>query len=335
MQFVEIAGEINISRIVFGAWAVGGWHWGGSDDGESIRAVHAALDRGINCFDTAPVYGFGRSESVLGEALRGKRDAVVATKCGLRWDNKDGKKFFETTADHSKTVVEVYRNLRASSIRKECEDSLRRLRRDWIDIYQVHWLDPTVNLEETIEELRKLKKEGKIRFVGVSNFTVQMMVDWRKISSDLQLSTDQEKFNLMERKAQTGNLQYTIKNKIAFLAYESLAQGLLTGAVDENRLFPEGDYRASKPNFQTQNRVRIQEALSSIADLREKYQCTNANIAAGWLLCQKGVTAAICGIRNESQAGETIRGGEILIEQADSERLSRLFQGLLKNEEQL
>src|ERR1700720_1819687 len=209
MEFADIPGtSIRASRIALGTWAIGGWMWGGSNESDAINAIQAALDRGINLIDTAPVYGFGRSEEIVGKALaedgRRKR-AFIATKVGLDW--KDGKPF---------------RNARKARIMKEAEDSLRRLQTDVIDLYQVHWPDPTTPIEETAEAMAALLKAGKIRAIGVSNFSPAQMDAFRAVAP---LHTAQPPYNLFERNVEKDVLPYCQKNAMGVLAYGALCRG--------------------------------------------------------------------------------------------------------------
>ena len=214
MEFSSIAGTpLTVSRVALGTWAIGGWMWGGTDETELISTLRAVLDHGINVIDTAPVYGFGRSEEIVGKALAqdGRRDqAIIATKVGLAW--KDGK---------------PYRNASKSRILQEVEDSLRRLQTDVIDIYQVHWPDPLVEIEETADAMHRLYREGKIRAIGVSNFSVEQMQRFRSVAP---LHVLQSPYNLFERGIEADLLPYCHENKIATFGYGALCRGLLVRA---------------------------------------------------------------------------------------------------------
>jgi len=187
---------LEVPAVVFGAWAVGGWFWGGTDDNAAVEAIHAALDSGITCIDTAPMYGCGHSEEIVGKALKGRRDsALIATKCGLRWDTTVGERSFETSVEGVGNV-EVYKNLRPESIREECERSLKRLQTDCIELYQCHWPDSTTNLDDTMSALLALREEGKIREIGVSNFTSEMI---QQCLDNGPVASDQPRYSLLHR----------------------------------------------------------------------------------------------------------------------------------------
>src|SRR6267143_5659153 len=224
MEFANIADtELTVSRVGLGTWAIGGWMWGGTDEEESIATIHAAVDRGITLIDTAPAYGFGRSEEIVGKAIaeaRLRSRVLIATKVGLEW--KDGK---------------VFRNASRTRLLQEVEDSLRRLRTDYIDVYQVHWPDPLVAVEETAEAMHTLFKQGKIRAIGVSNFSVGQMERFRRVAP---LHVVQPPYNLFERGIEADILPYCRKHKIATFGYGALCRGLLSGRMRADSKF-EGD----------------------------------------------------------------------------------------------
>src|SRR6202171_1828894 len=226
-EFAHIPGTaLQVSRVALGTWAMGGWMWGGSNDGESIATIRAALDQGINLIDTAPVYGFGRSEEIVGKAIAdaGLRSrAVIATKVGLEW--YDGK---------------FYRNAARDRIRREVDDSLRRLRTDYIDIYQVHWPDPLVPIEETAEAMQNRDVQGKIRAIGVSNFSVAQMKRFRQVAP---LHVLQPPYNLFERVIEAEVLPYCRANNIATFGYGALCRGLLSGRMQADTTFEGDDLR--------------------------------------------------------------------------------------------
>ena len=234
MEVIDIPGtRMSASRIALGTWAIGGWMWGGTDETQAIRTIHAAIERGITLIDTAPVYGFGRAEEILGKALAadGRRQRVlIATKVGLDW--RDGKPF---------------RNASKARIQQEIEDSLRRLRTDAIDLYQVHWPDPSVPIEETASAMADLQRAGKIRAIGVSNFTPAQMEAFGKMAP---LQTAQPPYNLFERAIERDVLPYCRDQKLITLAYGALCRGLLSGRMTSQTRFDGDDLRNSDPKFQ-------------------------------------------------------------------------------------
>lgn len=276
--------KIPASRICLGTWAIGGWMWGGTDETESIKTIHTALDRGINVIDTAPVYGFGVSEEIVGKALQqyGKRDQIIlATKVGLEWQNGN-----------------VFRNSTPERIQFEIEQSLKRLRTDYVDIYQIHWPDPLVPFEKTAEAMFQLLQQGKIRAVGVSNYSPAQM---DKFMTVLPIHTSQPPYNLFEREIEHTVLPYSEKNNITTLAYGSLCRGLLSGNMKINTEFKGDDLRKSDPKFQA---PRYQQYLNAVTALnnyaRQHFDKNVLALALRWIL-DKGHTIALWGARHPDQ----------------------------------
>jgi len=285
METTHLQGiDIDASRIVLGTWAIGGWMWGGSDEEESIRTIHAALDQGINVIDTAPVYGFGRSEEIVGKALarRGGRDRlVIATKVALEW--RDGK---------------VFRNATAARLETEIEASLRRLGTDTIDLYQVHWPDPLVPIEETAAAMAKFHRQGKIRAIGVSNFSPEQMDIFRQAAP---LQSCQPPYNLFERHIERDVLPYCKEKGIALLAYGALCRGLLSGKMTADRKFEGDDLRKIDPKFKQPRFNRYLGAVDKLNRFaRERYGKNVMALAVRWILDQ-GVDFALWGARHPGQ----------------------------------
>jgi aryl-alcohol dehydrogenase-like predicted oxidoreductase len=286
MEYTVISGtEMNVSRIAQGTWAIGGWMWGGTDERESIRTIHAALDKGINLIDTAPVYGFGVSEEIVGKAIeeRGHRENVfIATKVGLEWH--DGS---------------VTRNSSPARIRKEVQDSLRRLRTDYIDIYQVHWPDLAVPIEDTATTMHALFKEGLIRAIGVSNYSPEQM---RRFMSVSELHTVQPPYNLFERQIERDVLPFVRENNLSAFAYGPLCRGLLTGTMRRDTKFTGDDLRLSDPKFQPPRFAQYLSAVQQLDDLAQQRYAKNVmDIAVRWVLDQPGITAALWGARHPEE----------------------------------
>ncbi|HEY4782283.1 MAG TPA: aldo/keto reductase [Chthoniobacterales bacterium] len=277
---------IPVSRIGLGTWAIGGWLWGGSEEAESVGAIQQAVDQGINLIDTAPVYGFGRSEEIVGKALaEGGRRAhtVLATKVGLEW-TEDGK---------------VFRNSTPARIQKEIEDSLRRLRTDRIDIYQVHWPDSLVPIEETAEALLALQKQGKILALGVSNFSPEQMDRWRRVAP---LHTTQPPYNIFEREIEKDVLPYSLEHGLVVLSYGAICRGLLSGKVTADRKFPESDLRSWDPKFQPPRIHQYLAAVERLADYAKKrHNRSILSFAIRWILDRGDTMTALWGARSAKQ----------------------------------
>ncbi|RKY70873.1 MAG: aldo/keto reductase [Candidatus Latescibacterota bacterium] len=325
MQYRPLgASGIQASVVGFGAWAIGGWMWGGTDETIAIKAIHAAMDAGINLIDTAPMYGFGLSEQIVGKAIAGRRDRVVlATKCGLVWDGEHGDFFFHSDWKHrtkGPSKMKVYGYLAPASIRKEIERSLSYLGTDYIDLYQTHWHDSTTPIEDTMACLLKLKDEGKIRAIGVSNVTVEQLIKYRKIGV---VDSDQELYSMLDRKIETGLLPYCRKHKIAMLAYSPLAQGLLTGKVGPERKFAEGDQRNDSPRFSVENRRKIAAMLDEFKPIAEGHSISLAQLAIAWTVSQPGMTHALCGARNPAQAIENAAAGDVVLSDEEQQVINQ------------
>jgi aryl-alcohol dehydrogenase-like predicted oxidoreductase len=282
-EMIDMPGTpLKVSRVALGTWAMGGWMWGGTDQRESVATIHAALDQGINLIDTAPVYGFGVSEEIVGAALQGIRSrAVIATKTGLEW--RDGK---------------VYRNATRARIMQEVDDSLRRLRTDYIDIYQVHWPDPLVPIEETAEVMRALYERGKIRAIGVSNFSVEQMARFRRVAP---LHVVQSPYNLFERAIETDVLPYCRTNDIATLGYGALCRGLLSGRIQPDTKFDGDDLRRVDPKFRAPRLAQYLKAVRQLDEFAQRrFQRRVIHLAVRWMLDQR-VSVALWGGRHPAQ----------------------------------
>jgi len=284
MEHVRIAGiETEATRVGLGTWAIGGWMWGSTEASDAEKTIRSAIDRGVTLIDTAPIYGQGRSEEIVGKAVTdsGRRDdLVLATKVGLDWS--DG----------------IRRDSSPSRIRKEIDDSLRRLQTDVIDLYQVHWPDASVPFERTAEELEKLRAEGKIRAIGVSNYDPEQMDAFRDGAA---LSTLQPPYNLFERGMEQRHLPYCKENGISILSYGALCRGLLSGKMTSETTFPKGDLRRNDPKFREQRFEQYLNAVQRIDALaRKRYDVSVLEFAVRWILDQ-GVEIALWGARRPDQ----------------------------------
>ncbi|TIM51168.1 aldo/keto reductase [Mesorhizobium sp.] len=297
------------SAVGLGTWAIGGWMWGGTDEAESIAAIQASIDAGVSLIDTAPAYGLGRSEEIVGKAIKGRRDrAVIASKCGLNWHSKKGNHFF----DQDGTPVNRY--LGADGIAYEVEQSLRRLGTDYIDLYITHWQDPTTPIAETMEALERLKSAGKIRAIGASNLNAAELQQYVAAG---QLDAIQERYSMLDREIEQTLLPIARQHQVAALSYSSLALGLLSGAIDPAREFSGDDQRKDNPRFSQANRRKVAALKHALTPVAEVHQASMAQIVIAWTLAQPGITFALCGARNATQALDNARAGEILMSAAE------------------
>jgi methylglyoxal reductase len=325
--------NIQASVIGFGAWAIGGWTWGGADEQESIRAIHAFWDAGGNLIDTAPIYGFGRSEEVVGKAIADRRDRVVlATKCVMRWDLTENqkrrarKKFstsektFDQPGQATSKSFDVFIYGGADGIREEVERSLKRLQTNVIDLYQTHWQDDSVPIEEKMGVLEALKKEGKIRAIGVSNASPREIDAYREFG---EVDTDQEQYSMLDRQMEKTNLPKCDKENIAFLAYSPLSQGLLTGKVDPDRKYPDDDQRRYKPRFKPENVRKVQSMLEMMQPIARRHKLSLAQLAIAWTLSQRGCTHVLCGARNPQQAVDNAGAGSVDLNEVELAKITQ------------
>jgi methylglyoxal reductase len=298
----------------------GGLVWGTDpEDRESIRAIQTALDLGINLIDTAPAYGWGRSERIVGEAVRGRRDqVVVATKCGLWWEDNRGS--FFTELDGKK----IYRCLRPDTIKIEVDQSLRRLRTDYIDLYQTHWPScppEHTPIDDTMATLLALKQQGKIRAIGVSNVSVDELRENLRCGP---VVSDQFRYSMLYREPEKDILPCCAENNLATLTYMSLEQGLLTGKVGMDRVFQPTEFRSNEawnPWFIPENRRKVLDLLARWKDLTDKYACTLAQLVLAWTTAQAGVTHVLAGGRTVAQVTDNAKAGAMTLEAADLQRL--------------
>ena len=322
MQYQSLGKSgFNASTIALGTWVLGGGTtWGENpDDTQSIRLIQTALDLGINLIDTAPVYGWGRSEEVVGKALAGRRDqALIATKCGLWWDSARGSFFADFDGK------KMYRCLRPDTLQLEIENSLRRLSTDYIDLYQTHWpaMPPELTpVEDTMACLLKLKEQGKIREIGVCNVSLDEIQAYLACGA---IVSNQFRYSMLCRDAEEHILPFCAQNQVATLTYMSLEQGLLTGKVGMDRVFRADEFRSNdawNPWFTPANRSRVLAMLASWQDLLAKYECSLSQLAIAWTAAQPGVTHVLCGTRTLSQLADNAQAGDLALEPADVQRM--------------
>jgi aryl-alcohol dehydrogenase-like predicted oxidoreductase len=306
-EMVEIPGTaLRVSRIALGTWAMGGWMWGGTDQRDAVATIQSAVGQGINLIDTAPVYGFGVSEQIIGTALAGMRkQAVITTKAGLEW--RDGK---------------IYRNASRVRILREVDDSLRRLRTDYIDIYLVHWPDPLVPIEETAEAMRSLYEQGKIRAIGVSNFSVVQVSRFRNIAP---VHVLEPPYNLFERAIESQLLPYCRANEIATFGYGALCRGLLSGRMRPDTAFDGDDLRRIDPKFQAPRFAQYLEAVRQLDEYAQRrFQRRVIHLAVRWMLDQ-GISVALWGARHPEQLRASFGVADWSLDGADQREIDRIL----------
>lgn len=310
MQYRKLAdSDLELSVVTFGAWAAGGWMWGGNEHSDSVKAIRASYDLGVTSIDTAPAYGQGTSEQIVGEAIKDiPRDKVqILTKYGLRWDTKQGQFFFKSFDNEGKPI-ELYRYSGKDGIIKECENSLRLLNTDYIDLYQIHWADPTTPIQETMEAVDHLIQAGKVRYGGVCNYTVEQMKEAKKY---VRLVSNQVPYSMVNRGIETELVPYVLETKQSILAYSPMERGLLTGKIKPGHRFTEGDHRSSLSSYSDENIKRTNVFLQKIKPLADEKKATLGQLVIRWTVEQPGITIALVGARNAQQAMENARAMDL------------------------
>jgi len=321
--------DISASAVALGTWAIGGgpW-WGDSDDNQSVKAIQAAIDSGVTLIDTAPAYGFGHSEEVVGKAIKGQRDKLIlSTKCGLWWKDDRGTSFFEMDDKH------VKRCLLPATIVEEVEISLRRLGTDYIDLYHTHWQseDPDkYPIDDSMQCLMKLKEEGKIRAIAASNVDLEHIKQYQAAGI---LDAIQPRYSMLDREIEKEILPYCHANGISALAYSPLEQGLLTGKIGMDQTYPESVYRNQIPWYLPVNRKKVLDMLEGWSDLLAKYNCTLSQLVIAWTVAQEGITFVLCGARKEAHVSDNVGAGDLELEAEDLTRIRRDAEALGAPEE--
>jgi aryl-alcohol dehydrogenase-like predicted oxidoreductase len=301
--------DLKCSVITFGAWAIGGWKWGGTDRGEAVKAIKAAYNEGVTSIDTAPAYGQGVSEDIIAEALQGiPRDKVqILNKFGLRWDIQQGVLFYKSKTNEG-IDFEMYKFASKESIIKECEVSLQRLKTDYIDLYQIHWHDVTTPIHETMEAVLRLKEQGKIREAGVCNYTAEWM---QEAEQTINLASNQVSYSMVMRDIEKDVVPYCIANKKSIFAYSPLQRGLLTGKLKPGHVFSEGDHRQDLSHFTNENIKRTNVMLDKLRPLAASKNASLAQLVLRWTIDQPGITIALAGARNAEQAVQNAKAVDL------------------------
>lgn len=301
--------DLKLSVVTFGAWAAGGWMWGGTDQKEAVQAIRDSIELGVTSIDTAPAYGQGLSEEIVREALKDipRENVQILTKFGVRWDTKKGTFAFHSR-DNDGNEIDIHRYAAKEEVIKECEDSLRRLGTDYIDLYQQHWPDPTTPIDETMEAIVRLKEQGKIREAGVSNYNAAQMAEAESVVT---IVSNQVPYSMVKRDIEEELVPYCRKQKKGILAYSPLQRGLLTGKIKAGQEFAEGDTRAGLPLFQNGNITRVNRFLSDIKPIADDHGATLAQLVIQWTLQQPGITIALVGARNPKQAAENASAADL------------------------
>jgi aryl-alcohol dehydrogenase-like predicted oxidoreductase len=321
MAYIKLGNsDLEVSEISFGAWAIGGWMWGGTDEAAALRALEAAIDMGVTSIDTAAVYGFGLSEEIVGKAIQGKRDKVqIMTKYGLRWDDTRGEFYFATKRnDGTPANIHIYAG--KESIIRECEDSLRRLNTDYIDLYQQHWPDRTTPVEESMEALGQLIKQGKVRVAGGSNYSAE---DMARAQTVVPQASNQVAYSMVKRGIEDEIVPYCMENNISIVVYSPMQRGILSGKIKPGHTFKPGDSRPDTPYYKKENIKRINDFLDNIKPVADGKGVSLAQLVIRWTLQRPGISTVLVGIRNEEQLKENAVAMEFALNQKEMDTINK------------
>jgi aryl-alcohol dehydrogenase-like predicted oxidoreductase len=313
---------VKVSELAFGAWAIGGWMWGGADSREAVNAIAAAIDNGMTTIDTAAVYGFGLSEELTGKAVKGRRSKVeILTKFGLLWDTTRGEFFFKSK-DNSGIDVNIYRHASRERIMSDVEMSLRRLGTDYIDLYQIHWPDPTTPVAETLEAVETLVKQGKIRAGAVCNYSLELM---KEASEKYPIASNQVPYSMVNRAIEKDIVPYCLASNTGILAYSPLQRGLLTGKIRHGHKFNEGDTRPSTLYYKEPNFSRILHLTDALGELAADRGVTTSQLVLNWTLSRPGITSVLAGARNPSQVLDNVKAADFSLSGPEMQKITELL----------
>ena len=328
MEYRKLANtDLELSVITFGSWAAGGWMWGATNRQDAVNAIRAAYNEGVTSIDTAPIYGQGTSEEIVGQAIEGiKRDKVqILTKYGMRWDLAKGDFAFKSQ-DNDGHPIDIYKYAGKESIIKECEDSLRRLRTDYIDLYQIHWPDTTTPMSETFEAVERLIEQGKVRYAGVCNYDDHLLAEADQYISWV---SDQIPFSMVNRETEKKTIPWCVQHGKSVLAYSPLERGLLTGKMTPNHKFAPGDHRAHHPFFTAESILRTNAFLEKIRPLAHEKGASLSQLVLRWTIDHPGITIALVGARNPEQAVSNAHATHIILKRDEMDFINKQLEVLL------
>ena len=328
MEYRKLANTaLELSVITFGSWAAGGWMWGATNRQDAVNAIRAAYNEGVTSIDTAPIYGQGTSEEIVGQAIEGiKRDKVqILTKYGMRWDLAKGDFAFKSQ-DNDGHPIDIYKYAGKESIIKECEDSLRRLKTDYIDLYQIHWPDTTTPMSETFEAVERLIEQGKVRYAGVCNYDDHLLAEADQYISWV---SDQIPFSMVNRETEKKTIPWCVQHGKSVLAYSPLERGLLTGKMTPNHKFAPGDHRAHHPFFTAESILRTNAFLEKIRPLAHEKGASLSQLVLRWTIDHPGITIALVGARNPEQAVSNAHATHIILKRDEMDFINKQLEVLL------
>jgi aryl-alcohol dehydrogenase-like predicted oxidoreductase len=291
--------NVKVTPLAFGAWAIGGWMWGGAEEADALKALRTSYDLGITTIDTAPVYGFGKSEELIGKAMVGiPRDSYqILTKYGLNWQTQQGEYYFDTV-DNAGKPVKIYKYAGKEKVIQECNESLRRLKTDYIDLLQIHWADPTTPISETMEAVAILIKQGKVKAAGVCNYNVSQVDEALKT---VRIVSNQVPYSMINRRIEKDIVPQAVKEGMGIIPYSPLQRGLLTGKIKRGHKFNDGDTREGNRFYTPENIDRANVLLQKIKPIADAHHATLSQLVINWTINQPGISCLLAGARNEQQ----------------------------------
>lgn len=311
--------NVRVTPLTFGAWAIGGWMWGGAEERTAIEAIRKSLDLGITTIDTAPVYGFGRSEEIVGRALeKVPRDSYqILTKCGMNWETEEGEFFFDTN-DDSGRPIRMHKFAGKQRIMQECEASLRRLKTDYIDLFQLHWPDATTPIADTMEAFERLREQGKIRAAGVCNYSADQMKEALK---SLDLASNQVRYSMVAREIEAEIVPLARESGMSILPYSPMERGFLTGKFSLQSKFNAGDTRAQSRWMQSENMHKLEALLSDLKEIADEHGASIAQVVLKWTMDRPLVATVLAGARSPQQVEENAGALNLELGQKDLDRI--------------
>ena len=305
--------DVEVTPLAMGAWAIGGWAWGGNEEKDSIAAIQAYVDNGITTIDTAPVYGFGHSEELVGKAIKNmdRSTVQILTKFGMVWDMEKGDYVFDAV-DNNGVTRKVHRYGGYETALRDVEDSLRRLQTDYIDLIQLHWPDTTTPIDETMRAMEKMLQDGKVRAVGVCNYNAAQL---REAEQTVKLASNQMPYSMLKRDIEKEVVPYALENNLSIIAYSPMERGLLTGKYQTQQTLAEGDHR--NEYFKRFDFNAVKKLTDNLHELSAKYNATTAQLVLAWTFHQPAVATALAGARNAQQAEENSKAMHIAISNDD------------------
>jgi aryl-alcohol dehydrogenase-like predicted oxidoreductase len=312
--------NVKVTPIAFGAWAVGGWMWGGAEETTAIKAIRTSYDLGITTIDTAPVYGFGKSEELVGRAMEGvQRDKYqILTKFGMNWETEQGEYYFDTKNNEGKPI-KMYRYAGKEKVIKECEDSLRRLKTNYIDLLQIHWSDSTTPISETMDALKGLIQQGKIRAAGVCNYNVAQVDEALKT---LKIVSNQVPYSMINRGIEKDVVKQALEKGLSIIPYSPLQRGLLTGKITRDHKFNEGDTREGNKFYSPENIDRTNALLQKLKPIADLHSATLSQLVINWTTRQPAMDCVLVGARDENQVKDNVKALSFKLSDADLKKIS-------------